>query len=56
MINLGNILLRDDGVHAISANNGKIIRTIPVIDRVIGIDVAPMITTLSTDSDIVFRV
>ena len=53
MINLCNTLLPKDRVQA---NIGKIIKPIPVIDRVIEVDVAPMITILSTDSNIVFRV
>ena len=55
MINLCNILLPNDRVQAIPADIGKIIKHIPVIDRVIEVDVAPMITILSTDSNIVFR-
>ena len=56
MNNLCNILLPNDRVHAIPADIGKIIKPIPVTDRVIEVDVAPMITILSTDSNIVFRV
>ena len=56
MINLCNTLLRNDRVQAIAADIGRIIKPLPVIDRVIEIDVAPMITILSTDSYIVFRV
>ena len=56
MINLCNTLLPNDKVQAIPADIGKIIRPIPVIDRVIEVDVAPMITILSKDSKIVFRV
>ena len=44
MINLCNILLPNDKVHAIPADIGKIIKPMPVIDRVIEVDVAPMIT------------
>ena len=43
-------------VQAIPADIGKIIKPIPVIDRVIEVDVAPMITILSTYSNTVFRV
>ena len=50
MINLCNTLLPNDRVHAIPADMGKIIKPIPVIDRVIEVDVAAMITILSTDS------
>ena len=56
MITLCNTLLPNDKVQAIPADIGKIIQPIPVIDRVIEVDVAPMITILSTDSNIVFRV
>ena len=44
----------NDRVQAILADIGKIIKTIPVIDRVIEVEVAPTIE--STDSFIVFRV
>ena len=43
-------------MHAIPADIGKIIKPIAVIDRVIEVDVAPIITIVSTDSNIVFRV
>ena len=43
-------------MHAIIADIGKIIKPIAVIDRVKKIDVAPIITIVSTDSNIVFRV
>ena len=56
MIILCNTLLPHDRVHAIPADIGKIIKPTPVIDRVIEVDVAPMITIESTDSNIVFRV
>ena len=56
MINLCNTLLPKDRVQAIPADIGRIIKPIPVIDRVIEVDVAAMITILSTDSIIVFRV
>ena len=56
MINLCNTLLPNDRVQAIQADIGKIIKPIPVIDRVIEVDVAQMITILSTDSNIVFTV
>ena len=56
MINLCNILLSKDRVQAIPADIGKIIKPIPVIDRLIEVDDAPMMTILSTDSIIVFRV
>ena len=56
MLNLCNTLLPNDKVQAIPADLGKIIKPTPVFDRVIEVDVAPMITILSTDSDTVFRV
>ena len=56
MINLCNTLLPSDRVQAIPADIGRIIRPIPVIDRVIDVEVAPMITIESIDSNIVFRV
>ena len=56
MINLCNILLLKDRPQAIPADIGKTIKPIPVIDKVIEVDVAPMITMLSTDSNTVFRV
>ena len=43
-------------MHAIPADIGKIIKPIAIIDRVIEVDVAPIITIVSTDSNIVFRV
>ena len=56
MINLCNILLPNDKPQAIAADIGKIIKPTPVIDRVIEVEVVAMITILSTDSNIVFRV
>ena len=56
MTNLCNILLPNDRVHAKPADIGKIIKPIPVIDKVIEVDVAAMITILSTDSNKVFTV
>ena len=56
MINLCNTLLQNDRVHAIPADIGKIIKPIPVIDKVIEVDVAPMTIILYTDSITVFRV
>ena len=49
-------MLLKDRVQAIRANIGKTINPIPVIDKVIEVDVTPMITFESIDSDIVFRV
>ena len=56
MINLCKILLPKDIPQAIPAGIGKIIKPIPVIDSVIDVEVAPMITMLSTDSYTVFKV
>ena len=56
MINLCNTLLAKDKAQAIPADMGKTIKPIPVTDKVIEVDVVAMITVLSTDSDIVFRV
>ena len=56
MIILCNTLLHNDKVQASPADIGKTIKLIPVIDRVIEVDVAPMIIILSTDSNTVFRV
>ena len=56
MINLCNNLIPNDRVQPIPADIGNTIKPIPVIDRVIEVDVAAMITILSTDSNIVFRV
>ena len=56
MINLCNILLHNDRVQAIPADIGNTIKPIPVTDSVIEVEVAPMITIESTDSNIVFKV
>ena len=56
MINLCNTLLPYDKPQAIPADIGNTIKPIPVIDRVIEVDVAAMMTILSTDSNIVFKV
>ena len=55
MINLCNTLSPNDIVHAIPDDIGKRGKKIPVTDKVVEVDVAPMITILSTDSNIVFR-
>ena len=49
-------LLDNDRAQAIPADIGKVNKLTPVIDGVIGVDVAPMITIEFTDSKIVFRV
>ena len=56
MINLCNTLLPNDRVQAILADIGNTIKPIPVTDSVIEVDVAAMITILSTDSNTVFKV
>ena len=56
MNNLCNILLPKDRPQATPGDIGHTIKPIPVIDRVIEVDVAPMITILSTDSNTVFKV
>ena len=56
MINLCNYLLPKDIPQAIPADIGKTIKPMPVTDRVIEVDVAPMITMLSTDSNTVVKV
>ena len=56
MINLCNTLLPKDRPQAIPAEIGTTIRPIPVIDRVIEVDVAAMIIMLSTYSNTVFKV
>ena len=55
MINLCNTFLPNDKPQAIPADIGKIIKPIPVIDKVIEVDVAAMIKIESTDSNTVFR-
>ena len=56
MVNLCNTLLPNDRVQASPADIVKTIKPVPVTDRVIEVNVAPMITILPTDSNIVFRV
>ena len=56
MINLCKTLLPKDIPQATPADIGKTIKPIPITDKVIDADVAPMITILSTDSNTVFRV
>ena len=53
LINLCNTLLPNDRVHAISVDIGNIIKSTPVIDRVIEVEIAPIITIVSTVSKIV---
>ena len=56
MIILCNTLLPNDKVYAIPDLIGKTIKPIPVIDIVFEVDVAPIITIVSTDSKNVVRV
>ena len=56
MINLCNTSLDNDRAQAIPADIGEIFKPKTVSDRVIEVDVAPMITILSIDSNTVFRV
>ena len=56
MIILCNTLLPNDRMHTNPADIGERIKLIPVVDRVIEVDFAPMRTIESTDSNIVFRV
>ena len=48
------ILLLKNREHEIPKDIGKTIKLIPVTDKVIEVDVAPMTTILCTDSRIVF--
>ena len=54
MIILCNTFLPNERMHAIPAVSGKTIKTIPVLDRVIGVVVARILTIVSTDSKILF--
>ena len=56
MIILCNFFLPIDRLHAIPVDIGKTIKPKPVIDRIIEVDVAALITILFTDCNIVFRV
>ena len=49
-------MLPNDKVQAIPADIGKIIKPTPVTDKLIEVDVAPMMIILSFDSNTVFRV
>ena len=55
MLILCNALLPNDRVHAVPNDISKVIKPIPLIDKVVEIDDAP-ITIVSTDSNIVFRI
>ena len=56
MINLCKILLPNDKPQAILADIGKIIKPKPGTDKVIDVDVAAMMTILSTDYNFVFKI
>ena len=56
MLTSCNTLLLNDGVLSIPADIGEIIKPIPVIDRVIEVDVAAIVTILSSDPNIVVTV
>ena len=56
MINLCKNLFHNDRGQAIPADICKIVKPTPVTDRVIELDVAPIITISSTDPNIVFGV
>ena len=51
-----NTLLLDDGAQAIPTDIVKIIKPIPVVDKVIEVDVAPIKPIVSTDLNMVFAV
>ena len=55
MIILCSFLLPNDRPHSILADIGKIFKPIPVIDGVIEVDVALIVTIVSIDSNIVFE-
>ena len=54
MTNLCNTLLPSDEVHSKPADIGNVIKPVPVIERVIEVDVAPITTIVSTDSNFMF--
>ena len=56
IINLCKTLWPNDKIPAIPSGIGKTILAIPVIDKVIEFDVAPIKKILSSDSNILFRV
>ena len=56
MIILCITLFPNDKAQGFPADVGKLIKPIPVIDRVFEVDVAPMVTIVSTNCNIVFRV
>ena len=56
MIIISDTLLPNDRVQAVQVDIGKIIKPTPVVEKVIEVDVAPMIIKPSADSNTVFRV
>ena len=56
MNNLCKTFLPNGSVHANPADFGKIFKPIPVTDRVIEVEVIPIIMIESTDSNILFSV
>ena len=56
MINICNTLLFNVRVQALPADIGKIIKPTPVFGKVFKVDVVPIITNLSTDSNNLFIV
>ena len=56
MVNLRNTLLPNDRVQTIPAEIGTTIKPTPIADSVTDFVVEPIITTVSTDSKIVFSV
>ena len=56
MIKFCKTLLPGDKVQTRPAELGETIKPIPVIDKVVEVDVAPMITNPSMDSRSLFRV
>ena len=56
MIILCNTLLPKDRAQLIPADVGEIFEPTTLIDKAIEVDVAPILTFVSTDSNIAFRV
>ena len=55
MINLWNILLPNAKAHTVPADIVKTIKPLRIIERLIEVEVAPIIKFVSTDSNIVFK-
>ena len=56
MIIFCNNLLPNNRTHGTPSDIGKVFKPIPVIERVIDVDVAPILSNVSTVSNIVIRV